>query len=434
MSHQSDQRRHAKAGAEWPVAVRIVDFDCGEPTDHVLADGHWYRSLLAIGRRGFRPVGAMMLPITEGVPQIRADVQAAFAGPSEPADADQATSPPPVLPMNDDGVDLGSADTSIVVPTTGGDVDELVHCIQRLLNQQLPPLEVIVVDNRPTNRPVHDAVAANFATEPRVRLIEEPVQGLATARNAGLRAARGDFVAFVDDDVQADSRWLQIARRRFEDSPDIACVTGLIIPVELENEAQLLFDRFAGFGKGFDARTYRLSEPPEDEPLFPYTPGRFGSGANAVFRRADLVALGGYDGRLGAGTPAAGGEDTDMYFRVVVSGRALSYEPAAIVWHRHPRTFSEVREHVFTYGVGLGATLTKHALSLRTNRQLARRLPAALVYLVHPQSHRNARKGQDFPRHLNALELIGLAYGPVAYFHSQWAAASTSRRAGAANR
>jgi GT2 family glycosyltransferase len=392
---QPDQREQEKAvAAAWPVAVRLVEVDSGDPSDHILVEGHRYRSLLAIGRRA----PDQPIPVHLTIPEV--DVEAGFSQP----------------------------DTSIVVPTTGGDVDELVLCIRRLLNQQLPPLEVIVVDNRPTNRPVHDAVAASFSAEPRVRVIEEPVQGLAAARNAGLRAARGDFVAFVDDDVQADSRWLEIARKRFEEARDIACVTGLIIPVELENEAQMLFDRFAGFGKGFNARTYRLNEPPEDEPLFPYTPGRFGSGANAVFRRADLEALGGYDTRLGAGTPATGGEDTDMYFRVVASGRALSYEPAAIVWHRHPRTIAEVREHVFTYGVGLGATLTKQALSLRTNRQLARRLPAALVYLVHPKSHRNARKGGDFPRRLSVLELIGIAYGPVAFARSQWSAASASRR------
>jgi GT2 family glycosyltransferase len=430
MSSQPDQREQDRGNpAPWPVAVRLVDVDCGDPSDHVLTAGHWYHSLLAIGRQDLRPFGAVLVTVVEGVPQTRADVQTALAGlPEPPTPSSQAVLRSPVVRGVDAAVPFAPPDTSIIVPTIGGDVDELVVCIKGLLSQLLPPLEVIVVDNRPTNQPVHAAIAAHFSDEPRVRLIEEPVRGLSAARNAGLRAARGGFIAFADDDIQADPGWLRIARERFEEAPDIACVTGLIIPIELENEAQLLFDRFAGFGKGFVARTYRLDEPPEDEPLFPYTPGRFGSGANAVFRRADLEALGGYDNLLGAGTPASGGEDTDMYFRIVASGRALSYEPAAIVWHRHPGSLSEVREHVFTYGVGLGATLTKQAMSLGTNLHLIRRLPAALVYLVHPRSHRNARKGGDFPRSLSLLELIGLAYGPIALARSHWAAAAARRR------
>jgi glycosyltransferase involved in cell wall biosynthesis len=431
MSIQTDQPKQDRVSTDpWPVAVRLVDVDCGNPSDHILAEGHWYHSLLAIGRYDLRPFSAVLIPIVEGVPQTRSDVQTAFAELSEPAPPSQAILRPPVIPAVDAAVKSASPDVSIIVPTIGGDVDELIVCIRRLLDQLLPPLEVIVVDNRPTNQPVQEAIAANFSDEPRVRLIEEPVKGLSAARNAGLHAARGVFVAFTDDDVQADPRWLQIARERFEEAADIACVTGLIIPIELENEAQLLFDRFAGFGKGFVARTYRLDEPPENEPLFPYTPGRFGSGANAVFRRADLEALGGYDNLLGAGTPANGGEDLDMYFRIVASGRALSYEPAAIVWHRHPRSLHEVREHVFTYGVGLGASLTKQAMSLRTNLDLLKRLPAAVVYLLHPQSNRNARKGGDFPRLLSALEIMGLVYGPVAFARSYLAAASARRRRG----
>jgi GT2 family glycosyltransferase len=428
MSSQPDHAQDQAATAEWPVAVRLVDVDRGDPADHILAEGHWYHSLLAIGRQDLRPFAAVLVPIVEGASQTRADVQTALAGLPESPPPRQAVLRSPVIPAVDSAVKSASPDTSIIVPTIGGNDDELILCIRRLLSQLLPPLEIIVVDNRPTNRSVHEAIAANFSDEPRVRLIEEPVKGLSAARNAGLAAARGDFVAFTDDDVQADPAWLQIARERFEEAADIACVTGLIIPIELENEAQLLFDRFAGFGKGFVARTYRLEEPPEDEPLFPYTPGRFGSGANAVFRRSDLEALGGYDNLLGAGTPASGGEDTDMYFRIVASGRALSYEPAAIVWHRHPRSLHEVREHVFTYGVGLGASLTKQAMSLRTNVQLLRRLPAAIVYLVHPQSNRNARKGGDFPRLLTVLELIGLAYGPFALARSYLAAAFARRR------
>ena len=71
-----------------------------------------------------------------------------------------------------------------------------------------PPLEVIVVENRPAHSNIAAMLRERFGTHGRVRCVEEPHVGLSSARNAGLWAAEGDVVAFTDDDVIVDRRWI----------------------------------------------------------------------------------------------------------------------------------------------------------------------------------------------------------------------------------
>ena len=75
------------------------------------------------------------------------------------------------------------------------------------------------------------------------------------ARNAGLRVARGTIVAFTDDDVIVDPAWAPAVLDAFARTPDVDCVTGLILPLEFETAAQLSVERFASYGKGFVPRT-----------------------------------------------------------------------------------------------------------------------------------------------------------------------------------
>jgi hypothetical protein len=195
-------------------------------------------------------------------------------------------------------------------------------------------------------------------------------------------------------------------------------VTGLILPSHLETDSQLILEQFAAFSKGFDARVFRLPDAREEHPLLPYTPGLIGAGANTVVRADVARRLGGFDTDLGTGTPAAGGEDLDLYIRLLRGGHAVAYEPSAIVWHEHPDGSFRLRSQVYRYGVGLGATLTKQLARGPERLELLRSVPAGVRYAREPSSRKNAGKTDDYPHGLNWLERVGMLLGPAAYLAS----------------
>ena len=82
--------------------------------------------------------------------------------------------------------------------------------------------------------------------------------------------ARGNILAFTDDDVIVDPYWLVGLVRGFSITEHVACVTGLILPAELETQAQFLFEEYCGFTRGFIRRVYDLKENRPKLPLHPY--------------------------------------------------------------------------------------------------------------------------------------------------------------------
>ena len=86
------------------------------------------------------------------------------------------------------------------------------------------------------------AIACLFARRARLWLLDEPHAGLDFARNRAMREATGDWIAFLDDDTVVDSGWLCGLQAAWTECPDASAVTGLVLPYELETEAQLLFE------------------------------------------------------------------------------------------------------------------------------------------------------------------------------------------------
>jgi O-antigen biosynthesis protein len=305
---------------------------------------------------------------------------------------------------------------SVVVPTRDRP-DDLRRCLESILRSTYPrdSLELLVIDNAPRTDSTLQVVETAFAGAP-ITYHREDAVGSSAARNAGLRLASGVFTLFADDDVVVDEDWLAHLVATLLADPEVICATGLVLPLELDTRAQLLFEQFGGFSKGVVPRVYDLEKNRPEHPLFPFNLGSFGSGNNAGFRTSALRKLGGFDTALGPGTSTRAGEDIEVFARCVFEGHALAYEPNAMVRHRHRRSDSELRQQLFNYGTGLSAALVK--VLIRHPRQIPPflfRLPYGLFFTLSRKSEKNSGMTAEYPRALRLAELRGMVRGPFAY-------------------
>lgn len=303
-----------------------------------------------------------------------------------------------------------------VVIATKDRPDDLARCLDSILAARPRPAHVIVVDNAPSDGRTQDLVARRAAAGEPVQHVLEPTPGLGRAHNAALPWVTTDLVAFTDDDVLVDPGWVGAIEAAFAAGPRVACVTGLIAPVELRTREQWWVERSSGFAKGFVQRVRSLERTDDEGPLFPFDAGTLGSGANMAFTTSFLRAEGGFDPALGTGTRSLGGDDLEALHRVVASGHDLVYEPSAIVFHRHRPDRAGLDRQAVGYGAGLTAYLT--ATIVRTPRsapQLLRRSVPGVRRALGASSPLNARRPADYPAALVWRERAGMASGPVRY-------------------
>jgi GT2 family glycosyltransferase len=284
------------------------------------------------------------------------------------------------------------------------------------------PFEIVVVDNAPSSDATEAAVRAEFGTDPRVRYVREPRPGLSVARNCGVAAAAGQIVAFTDDDVRVDPYWLDGIVRGFQQGfrpgEEVACVTGLIPTAEIDNAAQLYFDQRATWGTGCEGRLFNLTAHRDTSPLYPYSAGIYGTGANFALTATALKELGPFDEALGAGSPCGGGEDLEMFVRVILAGHTIAYEPSAIVSHVHRADLAQLSKQMVAYGSGCTAALTAIAARHpRARLELAARLVSGVlrIFAIRDRVHGNA----SLPAGLMRQEFRGMLLGPWLYYRGR---------------
>jgi O-antigen biosynthesis protein len=315
-------------------------------------------------------------------------------------------------------------DLSVIIATRHR-AAALAGCLDSLLVAAGPGTEVLVVDNGP-DPDTEAVVAARQGGAVPLRYLVETTPGASRARNVGLAAAAGGIVAVTDDDVVVDSEWLDRLTAGFDRAPDVAAVTGLVLPGCLDSPAQALFEAWGGFNKGYEPRLFGPEAPAGAGPLYPYSPGLYGSGNNVAFRTSVLRAVGGYDIALGPGTPARAGEELDLFLALITSGHRIAYEPAAVVWHHHRASEAELATQLHAYGIGLSALMTKWALTSPAHAaDLARRLPAGALALRRRGPSRppaGAAPVVKLPARLRRRELTGMLRGPIALLAGRRAA------------
>ncbi len=329
------------------------------------------------------------------------------------ADGVPSHDPPPCL-IEREQIRAKAPFVSVVVPTR--DRPELLwRCLQSLLALDYPDYEILVVDNAPTTSVTADLIRQFAREASQVRYLREDHPGAARARTCGLQAARGEFIAFADDDVMVDRWWLMELVKGFTLAENVACVTGLILPLELDTPAQAWVEAYGGFGKGFERKCFDMGKHRLRHPLYPYIAGSFGSGASMAFRTTFLRSIGGFDPAL------ANGEDIAAFFQVVHSGQTVVYEPSALLYHQHYREYASLRRQIRAYGSGLTAYLTKSMCDdPRVFFAILTRIPYGLYFILSPCSPKNSKKAGGFPRELARLEYQGMLCGPLAYLRRRW--------------
>ena len=308
----------------------------------------------ALVRRQGEPVGWVRLPVRAGRCPAEA-IQAALDGLSHP----------PPRPRQ------SARELSVTVAVCTRDrPDALARCLDSLDQLEYAAFEILVVDNAPSSDATRLLVERRGR---RVRYVRESRPGLDWARNRAIAEAAGEVIAFTDDDVEVDPGWVRAIVTAFAADDAVAAVTGLVLPAELETEAQVLFERYRGFGRGFLPR--RIACDGRRAIAYRYgAAGDYGTGANMAFRRSLFERVGDFDPALGAGTPTRGGDDLEMFFRVLKEGHALLYEPRAIVRHRHRRSIEELRRQVADHGVSFASYVVRSVLAYPGERGAFARL------------------------------------------------------------
>jgi GT2 family glycosyltransferase len=238
---------------------------------------------------------------------------------------------------------VSAASVSVVVPTKDRPV-QLAACLRALARLDHPRdrLEVIVVDDggRSDLEPVCGRAAAGLA----VSLIRREGGGPAAARNTGAAAAKGDQLAFTDDDCLPEPGWVAALCAALAEAPGAGCGGRTLNALSSNPYAE-------------------ASQHIHDLVYAHYNadPGRarFFASNNLAVPRDAFEELGGFDADRFPGAS----EDRDFCDRWLASGRTLRYAPAAVVRHAHELDLPGfVRQHV---GYGRGAARYQRARAAR---------------------------------------------------------------------
>jgi GT2 family glycosyltransferase len=307
-----------------------------------------------------------------------------------------------------------SVPVSVVIPTCNRP-DDLRRCLAALTSQETTRrVEIIVVDNRPAPESPTPRVVAEFSG---VLLLEERRPGLSYARNAGLAVASGDIAIAIDDDVTVPQGWLERLLAPFA-RPEVAAVTGQVLPLELETAAQCRFEAYGGLGKGFARlevdgtwfRSMRGAVPT----------WHLGATANAAFRTSIFrdPRIGMLDEALGAGMPTGCSEDTYLFYRILKNDHVMVYEPAAFVWHRHRRFDRALRRQIYGYSKG---HVAYHLTTLFRDgdRRALVRLLYSLPKTFLQRALERVRGRSEYPLDLILTEIAGTLAGPWALWRAR---------------
>lgn len=222
---------------------------------------------------------------------------------------------------------------SVVVPTHNRP-GLLRECLEALANQDLAAdrFEVVVVDDGSTGPPV-SKIVDEFQSRCRIRLFGQRRGGPSQARNFGAEQARGDYLAFTDDDCAPAPNWLSALSLRLAQNPG-AGIGGQTINALADN-------RYAAASQALIDYLYSYYNQDDGG-------ARFFTSNNLALPAARFRELGGFD----TSYTRAASEDRELCSHWLQLGYRLIYAPEARVYHHHEMGAIEYWRQHFNYGRG----------------------------------------------------------------------------------
>ncbi len=205
--------------------------------------------------------------------------------------------------------DTQSIPLSVIIPVYN-DPEGLETTVESLLDQTVDDYEILVADNGSTD--LTRKLAKAYATRDRViHVVEDEIQGSYAARNAGIAAARGEILCFIDADMWVDSTWLERVQERIRS--DEADYLGCNVEIVVDEETI-----FAEYNRenGFPVETYIAEE-------------NFAPTCCLVVRRSVIDAVGPFDKRLVSSGDAEFGKRVHRAgYEQAFAGDITMYHPA----------------------------------------------------------------------------------------------------------
>jgi hypothetical protein len=201
-------------------------------------------------------------------------------------------------------------------------------CLTSLRRQQCVRFETIMVDNGSTDGSA-DMAEAEFGARV-IRNSEN--RGFCAANNQGIAAARGEFIALLNNDAEAEAGWLAALHRACTTAPDVGMAASKVLvwedPRLIDKAGHLIFPDGQNRGRGsgeLDKGQYDCDE----EVLWP-------DGSAAMYRKEMLEAIGGFDEDF-----FAYGDDAELGLRARIAGWRAIYTPQAVVRHHRGATLGK---------------------------------------------------------------------------------------------
>ena len=235
-----------------------------------------------------------------------------------------------------------------VVICTAGRPEVFGAALRSVLAQDYGNFEILILDQ--SRDDATETIAQELALgDSRVRYLRLDQRGLSRAYNRGVAEARGELVAFTDDDCVAPPGWLRAVAEAFAREPETELLDGQVLaPIDAREERR---------GEGV-IPTLPISKLERLSKRHGFRV--FGMGANFATHRGMWERVGGFDEILGGGGPLQSAQDFDYAYRVYRCGGTILLDPSVIVHHYGFRANAEWPETVGSYGIGVGGFYLKH--------------------------------------------------------------------------